>query len=418
MHNISKLLLFVFFNLLVNACSESSKNTPLLPIPSKQEYINKVVYENFGSQGEFISSAVIEDPYAKNYNSFGKTRRTPHPFVTIGKGSPSKRVNIVIMGDGYSKDDQKKYQEQVDQVISQFLETPPMSSYKDLFLFHRIDIVSNKSGVNKNFIKTESTPLDMLSGCEGLERLLCINVDKAMAAAANAPKVDMVFAIANTSEYGGAGYRSPPIATFAGGSPQSFELALHEFGHSFANLADEYDYTGSDINSCLELANASSYSLSEIINSKLKWWRWVGDFGVNAYKGSCYNTDSYRPTFNSKMRNLGRPFEAINSEQIIAAIFNKASLIDANTPEGRYAAQGYLFIYKSLNSSGVQWSVNGKVVHSMADKGLINISELALQKSINTIEALVFENTDQVRNEQFQTQLMQKKLKWELIKLK
>ena len=80
--------------------------------------------------------------------------------------------------------------------------------------------MSSESGVDHDpvFGIYRNTALDMGFWCSDIERLLCVNVGDAYAYANQAPDADQVFAVANSTKYGGAGYSSSDLATFAGGN--------------------------------------------------------------------------------------------------------------------------------------------------------------------------------------------------------
>lgn len=406
--------------LILSGCTEfqSVQNSELNNLNQSDKPL--VSYEAFDSStGHYQESALLDDPYVETYGYYKLQKRSTYNYQTQGQGDPDKRVNIVFIGDGYTQAEQQKYQDQVNNIISKFLNTHPMSSYKNLFLFHRIDIISDKSGVS-NFSKgiNIDSPLGMLEGCYGLERLLCINVELAKQAAASAPKADMIFALANTQNYGGAGYRNPALSTLSGGNLNSFELALHEFGHSFAQLGDEYEATGSSTNDCLKSANASQYDLNTLLSKNLKWYRWLDLNHVGAFKGTCYTSNHYRPTDNSKMRTLGRDFEEINSEQIIFSIYKHAALVDKHTPEGKYKADGSLFVHPSSDFAKVEWELNGKSLKQFYNNRHLDTKDLNLKKGTHRLIAKITDTTELVRDETSRNTLMTKIFKWKIVKLK
>lgn len=108
-----------------------------------------------------------------------------------------------------------------------------------MFNVHRVDLPSNESGVDEPDLGIfRDTALDMAFNCGGIPRLLCVNVNKAYAAAASAPDIDQILVIANSTRYGGAGYSAQNLCTLAGGNNSAVEIAIHEFGHAFADLSD------------------------------------------------------------------------------------------------------------------------------------------------------------------------------------
>ena len=106
-----------------------------------------------------------------------------------------------------------------EQTAHYFAEVP-YDTYADYFNIHVVDVVSPESGVDHDPTHPiwRTTAMDMGFWCAGIDRLLCINVTKAYSFANNAPDVDLVLALANSTKYGGAGYSSSDLATASGGA--------------------------------------------------------------------------------------------------------------------------------------------------------------------------------------------------------
>ena len=161
----------------------------------------------------------------------------------IDNGPPSNRIDIVTVGDGYLSNQLGTYNTNVVNAVDDLFDIEPFTTYASLFNVHRVDVVSSESGVDHDptYPIWRNTELNMGFFCNGIERLLCVDVGRAYSYANNAPDVDQVLAVANSAKYGGAGYTSSDLATFSGSNGSSTQVATHELGHSLGNLADEYD---------------------------------------------------------------------------------------------------------------------------------------------------------------------------------
>ena len=84
-----------------------------------------------------------------------------------------------------------------------------------------------------------------------------------------------MLAVAHSSRYGGAGYTASNLATVAGGNGSAAEVAIHEFGHSLGDLADEYDYGGPETYTGGEPpdANVSVFNAAMLASMQRKWFR-------------------------------------------------------------------------------------------------------------------------------------------------
>jgi hypothetical protein len=211
----------------------------------------------------------------------------------------------------------------------------------------------------------------------------------------------------NDPEYGGSG-GSVGVASL---NPGAIELALHEMGHTLGLLADEY--AGDSGPSC----NASSEprevnATKESRRDLLKWRHWVAGTaplptadsrpGVpGLYEGGRYcDKGIYRPTFDSKMRSLGRPFEAINTEQLVKRFYNWVSPLDASEPTATTLTlapgQTQSFRVTTPVPLSVQWLVDGQARGAGSE---FLLAAALLNPGLHTIEAVIQDTTARVRND-------------------
>lgn len=401
--------------LLAAACAPKSSETQFSFDNSSPE----VHFEPVNEEGTFVDHQVIDDPMRSTYEQGVWERSNESSAQTMGTdASILNRVNIVFVGDGYTSEQLPQYKKDVDSNIARLSLVEPFKNYLDYFRFHRVDVVSKQSGVSQEVRgQIKDTALGMSFYCSGLQRLLCVNANKAMKEAQNAPKVDSVFALANSSVYGGAGYRSPAISTLAARNPSALELALHEFAHSFAKLADEYDNHGTGTG-CAAAPNVSTKSKAELFSDKVKWFRWLDIARVGAFKGSCYSLNYFRPTENSKMRSLGRPFEEVNAEQMVISIYQKVRPIEFATREGTLRGHQVIEVRPMKPSShklSTKWTVDSKEIVSLAGSEKFDTSRMGLASGRTyKITVTVVDRTAAVRDEDARTKYMTQTLKWNL----
>ena len=188
----------------------------------------------------------------------------------VNNGSSDNRVDIVVMGDGYTAAQMQKYHADVQQMMQAFFAQDPFREYQKYFNVIRIDVVSNQSGADHPEDGTfVNTALDATYNCSNIERLICISVSKSLEVlnrSVTPVQTDIKIVLVNDPEYGGSG------GLFAVGSLNAFavDVLLHEVGHSFGFLGDEYGG-----NSCL--ANEPSQpNLTRITTrSNIKWNYWI-----------------------------------------------------------------------------------------------------------------------------------------------
>lgn len=254
--------------------------------------------------------------------------------VLYESGPPAGRMDIVLIGDGYTSAEMAKWASDAQKVANGLLADPLFAAHKSGLNIRRVDIASNQSGVDEPLKgQTRDTALGMVVGCYGIDRLVCADenlVYGAVGQVTAADARDVIVAIANTTTYGGAGGE---IATMTMHSA-AIELALHEIGHTAFALADEYDY-----GSCVNSVEPSEANATRQTNrASIKWGSLiaasttvptplnafpVGTVGL--YTGAKYCTSGlYRPTQDSRMRTLGKPWYAVN-EQRANVVFNSYS---------------------------------------------------------------------------------------------
>lgn len=345
---------------------------------------------------------------------------TEAPSTTIlSNGPPSNRIDIVLVGDGYRSADLAAYANHCASLLNNFFVQPPLSNYKTFFNVHRVDVVSIDSGVDNDPTQgiLKNTALDMGFWCNGTERALCVNVNKALTEANSAPQRDQVLALANSTKYGGVGYPSNNLGTLAAANSSALEIALHEFGHAFAKLADEYDYGGPTTYSGGEPTqkNISTLAAAPMNSSQSKWWRWLGTGGVSTFEGAGYSQFGlHRPTNDSKMRSLGRPFEQVNTEQFIIYFYRTVDPIDSATPAGTYPENTVLTVDPVdpvSHALSVQWSRDGVAIPGATGLSL-NVAALGLSAGLHTVSVTVVDPTALVRDEAARAQWMTESRSW------
>ncbi len=150
--------------------------------------------------------------------------------------------------------------------------------------------------------------------------------------------------------------------------------------------------------------------------AKTKWFRWLDLPHVSAFPGACYSS-FYRPTEGSKMRNLGRPFEEVNTELLIQKIYEKVRPIQAATPAGTYTRRGVFFV-DVMKPEGrplkIRWSLNGNRLSEFDGFSQIDASRLNVPASGATLLVTVVDETSAVRDEELRRKLLTQTMSWKL----
>ncbi len=221
----------------------------------------------------------------------------------VKNGAPEKSVDIVIAGDGYTAAQMGKWRTDADSLIKQLMAVKPFSEYKTRFNVHRIDVASDEEGAGWIGPESKRNAFGSHFNCYNTERLLCVDtgeVNRVFHSLLSENQMDIKIVIANDTRYGGAGGE---VAT-ASMHEASFQVLVHEIGHSFGGLADEY---GGGERDCDFSREPSEPNVTLQKNPQLVKWKGIPGTGV--FEGGKYcDKGFYRPYDDSLMRNLGRPF--------------------------------------------------------------------------------------------------------------
>jgi hypothetical protein len=387
--------------------------------------MERLYYDGLDEHGNLVGG-VLEVPLPVLQHGNLRNRGT---FETIwGTGPSSNRIDIAMVGDGYTAGELGLYTSQAQAVTNALFAQEPFLSYGALFLVHRIDVVSNESGVDNDPTEgiDRDTAMDMAFWCNGIERLLCINVSKAVGFAGAAPGHEQILALANSTKYGGAGYSSSDLGTVSGGNSAAFEVAIHELGHSFGDLADEYDYGGGTNYPYGEPSepNISTLTASQMAAADTKWANWLGfndpqwDGLVDTYEGAAYYTNGiYRPTWNSKMRALNRPFNPPSVEAFILEMYAIVDPLDDWTPTGPILDGSETVLAQPVQPGGheltITWFLDGVTIVGQTEP-TIDLSTLAIPSGPHTLAVIVQDETLWVRDEAARAALMTRSLSWNM----
>ncbi len=187
---------------------------------------------------EAIWSIVI-DPKSRVVNP--SVLKTPYKtFSYIENGKPANHVDIVILGDGYTAAEMEKFHKDVATLTDELFTVEPFKSRKTDFNIRAVETPSVTSGVNKPHPGVfNRTPLSMSYGAFDSERYALSYDNRTIRDVAASAPYDYMFILINERTYGGGGIFNL-YSTVAADNKFSRYIFVHEFGHCFAALADEY----------------------------------------------------------------------------------------------------------------------------------------------------------------------------------
>lgn len=158
----------------------------------------------------------------------------------IVRGDVSDHLDIVFLAEGYRMEEMAKFREDARRMALYFLSVSPFSDHAGLINFRAVECPSRESGVDipgKPVFR--NTLFNSSFGTFGSDRYLTTTDTWAFHdAAANAP-YDQIIILNNSPKYGGGGFYNHYCQSTVD-NEYSEIVAIHEFGHAFGGLADEY----------------------------------------------------------------------------------------------------------------------------------------------------------------------------------
>lgn len=302
-------------------------------------------------------------------------------------GNDSNRVVFVVFGDGYIEQDinDGTFNNDVATVMNQFENYAPWDNLFSAINIYSVDVISNQRGADlEDGPPGSGTEKDTyfdstFYSFQNIERNLGVPFsveDEILDLADELFGVgvwDQLMLIVNSDKYGGSG---GPIATNSM-NPFGPDISIHEIGHSFADLGDEYDTPG----------ETYPFSPSDVITfepnvdtsgANPKWSHWIEDGTplptpdtqeydgvIGAFEGAFYaEFGAYRPVRSCMMRDLGSEFCPVCKEVILLEFFDRIDFIDSATPETltlEADEASETVSVSSLPISGISrsWRVNG-----------------------------------------------------------
>jgi len=158
----------------------------------------------------------------------------------VDSGDPAYKVDIVFISEGYTQGEMKKLREDAERYAGYFVECSPYKENKDKINIWSVEVPSQESGVsNPGLNLWKNTAMNFSYYTTGVERyLMSLDIKSIRDIAANVP-YDNICVISNSLKYGvGAIYNY--YTSFPSDDQYGPYLIVHEFGHHFCALGDEY----------------------------------------------------------------------------------------------------------------------------------------------------------------------------------
>ncbi|HKY05654.1 MAG TPA: IgA Peptidase M64 [Blastocatellia bacterium] len=165
----------------------------------------------------------------------------PAPLIEIQKsGDPAAKVDFLILGDGYTTSERGKFEREARRLADYLFTVSPFKERRRDFNVWALCPPAAESGVARPSTGTyRQSPLGATYDAFGSERYVLTFDNRSFRQIASFAPYEFVEILVNNKTYGGGGIFGL-YSTAAADSRYAPYLFIHEFGHHFAGLADEY----------------------------------------------------------------------------------------------------------------------------------------------------------------------------------
>ena len=165
-------------------------------------------------------------------------------YLILDNGPADKKVDLLIMGDGYTEEEMEKFRKDAKRLSGFMMNTEPFKKHAAAFNIRAIETPSSVSGVNKPHHGIfKRTPLSVHYSSFDSERYALTYDNRTVRDIASSVPYDVMVILLNERTYGGGGIYNLYTTVSADNNFAEY-IMIHEMGHHFAALADEY-YTSS-----------------------------------------------------------------------------------------------------------------------------------------------------------------------------
>jgi len=166
---------------------------------------------------------------------------SPAPLLELQKsGDPGGKVDFLILGDGYTKEEEPKFEKDARRLVDTLFQTPPFREHRSDFNVWGLCPAAAESGISRPSTGVHRrNPVGSSYDSFGSERYVLTFDNHAFREIAQFAPYEFVEILVNGKTYGGGGIFNL-YSTVAADSEWAPYVFVHEFGHHFSALADEY----------------------------------------------------------------------------------------------------------------------------------------------------------------------------------
>ena len=295
------------------------ENTFLLPYPKQPVEIEVTLYSP--RKKTMATYKHIVRPNDILIHKRGVSHVTPHRYM-LQSGNEKDCIDVAILAEGYTEKEMDIFYQDAQYTCESLFSYEPFRSMKGKFNIVAVASPSTDSGVSvpRENLWKETTVHSHFDTFYSDRYLTTSRVKSIHNALAGIP-YEHIIILANTDVYGGGGiYNSYTLTTAH--HPMFKPVVVHEFGHSFGGLADEYFYEDDVMTDTYPLdIEPWEQNISTQVNFASKWKDMLPlgtpiptpiterkEYPVGVYEGGGYSAKGiYRPAYDCRMKTNSYP---------------------------------------------------------------------------------------------------------------
>ena len=277
---------------------KSFENVFLLPMPQAQAKVKVEIYDFYGNVCASLKHDVDpKDILIRNLSPVP----SEHKYL-LKSGLPEEKIDVAIVAEGYTKEEMDIFYADAKKAMDALFRHEPFGKYKDAFNIVAVALESEESGVSvPGAGEWKNTALKAHFNTFYMDRYLTTLRLKNMHDKLCGVLYEHIVILANTDTYGGGGIFNSYTLTTA--HHPSFEpVVVHEFGHSFAGLADEYYYDDMYVQYYYPHTEPWEQNITTLKDFDSKWKDMLDAGNAQLLEGAGYQSKGvYRPAADCRM---------------------------------------------------------------------------------------------------------------------
>ncbi len=248
--------------------NKSFENTFLVPFPKSEILVEVITFD--GNRNEVVLLSHQVNP---NDILIKKLPQTPElKTQVLHKAKIENPIRVAIVAEGFTEAEMPLFLTKANDVVSELFKHKAFKDNENAFNIIAVETISEESGVSNPHVNVwKNSILQSNFGTFYSERYLTTSRIKNLHNQLAGTDYEHIIILANTDIYGGGGIFNAYTLTTSN-HKKFAPVVVHEFGHSFAGLADEYFYE-SDVfeNTGTSKIEPWEQNITSLASFDLKW---------------------------------------------------------------------------------------------------------------------------------------------------